>query len=187
MVKKHISTTTCESEKDFKFMVCRGLDYNGFHVQWHEDRYGLGIPDVSYGFGGINGWIEFKWLKTQFEPLQPRWLADRSTTGGHVFVLTGHHSGMRLIEWGSMSAVTIIEPHIQYWLPILIALLTLDTPYGGDLAPEEIHDQVTNQIPHQVLKNLGSSEIEALPGRKFPFPANLGEYLLVPATSSIAS
>ena len=168
-------------------MVCAGLERHGFHVQWHEDRAGLGIPDVSYGFGGINGWIEFKWLRTEFEPMQPRWLAHRARTGGHTFVLTGYRESIELIEWGSMSVVTIERYLMSEWLPVLLPLLTVNTPYGGEVVPLVLHDQVMNRIPRPILTHLGSSEIEALRDRMFPFPANLAECLQGPETSSSAS
>jgi hypothetical protein len=69
----------------------------------HEDKYRSGIPDVSYGVNGVNGWIELK-----FEPRWPRdgilryrkfketqrvWLRARGESGGHCYILTIVGSG----------------------------------------------------------------------------------------------
>ena len=65
----------------------------------HEDKLNLGIPDVSYGLDGVNGWIELKqydrWPSDPQEPLpfrnlkplQRRFLRKRGRAGGHCFIL----------------------------------------------------------------------------------------------------
>lgn len=73
-----------------------------WHAQRHEDKHSLGIPDVSYGFGGSDGWLELKyrpalpkslrapwdWSPKDFTPEQRNWLGQRSAKGnGQVFLL----------------------------------------------------------------------------------------------------
>ena len=65
----------------------------------HEDKLNLGIPDVSYGLGQVNGWIELKALKrwpkdpksvVPFRNLkihQIRFLQNRGRAGGHCFLM----------------------------------------------------------------------------------------------------
>lgn len=36
-----------------------GMGY-AWHCQRHEDRFTVGIPDVSFGIGGRDGWMELK-------------------------------------------------------------------------------------------------------------------------------
>lgn len=67
-------------------------------VQSHEDRYSNGIPDLSYGISGINGWIELKQIEImpadlnkvikpkKYTSEQVNWLKRRGRKGGHCFV-----------------------------------------------------------------------------------------------------
>lgn len=151
-------------------MVCRGLEFYKFHTQWHEDRYSLGIPDVSYGRDGINGWIEFKWEKTQFERSQPRWLRDRALAGGHVFVLTGDKSGMTLIEFSSLITVRLEEEYPMDWVVPLCNLLIARTPYGeGLVSPLHAPDQMYPQTLLRGLPRLEWLEIVSTLDKRFPF------------------
>lgn len=67
-------------------------------MQRHEDKLSKGVPDVSYGFHRVNGWIELKYIEQPKDPdnllrcphftgTQRRWLMDRGTHGGHCFVM----------------------------------------------------------------------------------------------------
>ena len=84
---------------------------NGMGRRWsaqrHEDRYSIGVPDVSYGIKlyypppkapkKVNGWIELKviesWPKRpgtivkvpHYEIEQKIWLRERGETGGSCF------------------------------------------------------------------------------------------------------
>lgn len=69
-----------------------------WHAQRHEDKFQPGIPDVDYGYRGVNGWIELKvaqeWWPKRGGPLpslwstdQVRWLKRRWEHGGPVFSL----------------------------------------------------------------------------------------------------
>ena len=68
-------------------------------VQSHEDQYSEGIPDLSFGINGVNGWIELKqiekWPKKQITKVKPKkftseqinWINKREKKGGHCFIL----------------------------------------------------------------------------------------------------
>lgn len=68
-------------------------------VQSHEDQFSLGIPDLSYGIGGTNGWIELKRVRKwpsrastkvdldHFTANQVNWLSLRGKMGGSCFIL----------------------------------------------------------------------------------------------------
>ncbi len=66
-------------------------------AQRHEDKNSLGIPDVSYGINGINGWIELKNIDkypkrgkirlTHFTREQRFWLKNRQKYGGNCWLL----------------------------------------------------------------------------------------------------
>jgi hypothetical protein len=168
MVRKHISTTTCESEADFKAMVIRGLEFSGFHTQKHEDRYGLGIPDLSYGVKWVNGWIEFKWASWQLERTQPRWLRQRALSGGHTFLLRGDPDGITLVEWTSMTKIIIHESMISDWIGPLATMLTLHTPFGKVVSQLHTPDQMYPPSLLQGLSSLGWQEIEGFPDKSFP-------------------
>lgn len=65
----------------------------------HEDLVGAGVPDVSYGYLGLNGWIELKVLKSwpvrpdtivkvrHLKPAQTAFLVSRSKHSGGCFML----------------------------------------------------------------------------------------------------
>ena len=65
-------------------------------VQSHEDRYSSGIPDLSYGARGVNGWIELKHIKCwkgktpvkpdKYTSIQVNWINKRDKKAGHCFV-----------------------------------------------------------------------------------------------------
>lgn len=67
-------------------------------VSRHEDSIGVGVPDVSYGANGVQGWIELKaidrWPKRSstivrvgLTAIQRRWLVARGSCGERCWVL----------------------------------------------------------------------------------------------------
>jgi len=74
-------------------------------AQRHEDRLAVGVPDLSYGCGGADGWIEMKaasrWparestpLRVELRPGQRAWLAARARAGsGRCWILLRVGSG----------------------------------------------------------------------------------------------
>lgn len=71
-----------------------------WHVQRHEDKYSVGIADISYAANFVDGWIELKylpkWPKTydllvpikHFTAQQKNWLVARGERGsGNVYVM----------------------------------------------------------------------------------------------------
>lgn len=71
-----------------------------WHAQRHEDRYSPDIPDLSYGFGGTEGWIELKtipgWPANPNKPVsiphlragQVNWIEERNKYGSsHTWLL----------------------------------------------------------------------------------------------------
>lgn len=167
-------------------MVAMGLHALGFHTQFHEDQSSTGIPDMSYGFQSTNGWIETKWKTIKLEPQQPRWLEARSQAGGHCFLLLGIPTGWQLIEWSSLSFIQCRMTEVQQFSALLAELLITSTPWL-EAAPSDFHSQITHRIPPEVLRHLGSQDLERLIGRTSPFPAIRGGYLLEPGPSSNAS
>lgn len=78
--------------------VKRGMG-NCWHATRHEDVLNKGVPDVSFGYQGINGWIELKSLKAwpkrentivrlpKFTMVQRIWLMRRQRSGGNCWIL----------------------------------------------------------------------------------------------------
>ena len=63
----------------------------------HEDKIGIGVPDVSFGCEDINGWIELKYImewpvrpttsvNIPLSPLQKHWLTLRGLHGGNCWL-----------------------------------------------------------------------------------------------------
>lgn len=76
-----------------------------WHVQSHEDKYSVGIPDLSYAIAKCdashiqsrtNGWIELKYITSwngdkpvkpkKYTPNQVNWLNKRNKRGGNCYV-----------------------------------------------------------------------------------------------------
>jgi len=94
----------------------RDLQREGrWHACRHEDSVTIGVPDVSYGLDGQNGWIELKSVPDwpirgaiKIRDLtyhQVRWLEDRGQAGGSCWLLMSvrkdyvlmNHEGPRLL------------------------------------------------------------------------------------------
>lgn len=93
-------------ERNHKEVFCAALSMRGFHIQWHEDRFENDIPDVSFGFGGVDGWMEFKFVDRaprmfslpKFTGGQQSWLIERGTKGkGATFLVIGMANGRTII------------------------------------------------------------------------------------------
>lgn len=86
-----------------------------WHACRHEDSATIGVPDMSYGLDGTNGWIEFKsvpgWpiqhrLKVRdLTAHQVHWLEERGRAGGSCWLLLSvgedyilmNHEGPRVL------------------------------------------------------------------------------------------
>lgn len=84
----------------------------GFHWQRHEDKLVSGIPDCSYGFEGVCGWVELKtydcWPRvassplafTDLKPAQINWAIKRGRACGRVWFLVAiGEKDWFLISW----------------------------------------------------------------------------------------
>lgn len=77
----------------------------------HEDGLGVGVPDVSYGLHGVNGWIELKvrdfWPKRQngclrldkLTAVQVLWLEKRGKSAGNCWVFMRIENTYLLFNW----------------------------------------------------------------------------------------
>jgi hypothetical protein len=85
-------------EKDFRRDVIKLLAKEGAHVTNHEDSWIAGVPDLSFGLNGVDGWIELKdvvaipsaanSLQIGFTPAQGTWAKKRFAAGnGNVWGL----------------------------------------------------------------------------------------------------
>lgn len=88
-------------------------------AQRHEDKISLGIPDVSFGFKGKNGWIELKYLEDypkkesspirikHFTPEQKIWLEVRQMFGGNCWVLIGISKDIYLFKAEDLTGIGV--------------------------------------------------------------------------------
>jgi len=78
-----------------------------WHAQRHEDRYAVGLPDVSYALDGVDGWLELKALdytpaqvSVGLTAVQSAWLTLRGRAGnGQCFVLVRLGQEHLLFSW----------------------------------------------------------------------------------------
>lgn len=158
--------TIYRNEGEFKSDLKLALESDGFHLQRHEDKYETGIPDMSYGKDGINGWIETKWLKLRFEPKQPLWLSKRAQTGGSVFVILGLLDGAQVIDFGMMHYWNFEGP-VSLWKEPLTDLLTLPTDLERAVY---LHQRLPPSFGDRLQAHLlpGPSTLVSLPDRSVP-------------------
>lgn len=87
------------SEATLRNYARKGLNEFGVLSTHHEDMLNIGLPDLSYGGYGANGWIELKWLPEwpkrdstivkieHYTKEQRFWLLQRGRTGGRCWLL----------------------------------------------------------------------------------------------------
>lgn len=83
----------------------------GFDWTRHEDKLTSGIPDASYGFEGVGGWVELKtydcWPRNPEQPLrfhdlkptQVNWAIRRGRKQRRVWFLVAVADDWFLIRW----------------------------------------------------------------------------------------
>jgi len=88
-----------------------------WHATRHEDILSEGVPDVSYGLDGTNGWIELKCVdkkpvrgnkKVRVKSLtsaQVAWITARGKAGGSCWILLAVGSTVFLLSWRTARAV----------------------------------------------------------------------------------
>lgn len=112
-------------------------------AQRHEDRYSVGIPDLSFALGGVDGWLELKTIPAwpirkatkvrvrHLTPEQVNWLGRREAAGfGAVFLLLAVGESPASSEWFLLSASDarrlydckltrddIVETSLMHWRP----------------------------------------------------------------------
>lgn len=119
-----------------------------WHAQSHEDRYSTGIPDLSYGANGVNGWIELKQVQlekphhiikpSKFTASQVNWLKNRNAHGGYCYVLVKVNDSYFLFDAEHARAIADGQ-HIdwyytnsrQYWHKQIAADEFLNEICGG--------------------------------------------------------
>jgi hypothetical protein len=92
-----------------------------FIPQRHEDKYSAGIPDLSFVWRGVSGWIELKNATPSFEvrPAQLAWMTKRSKAGAICILLA---------RYNNMWAACRIQDGVQ--LENLTTFKSLGDPVG---------------------------------------------------------
>lgn len=104
------------------------------HFQRHEDISASGIPDLSYAWNGVDGWIELKyypkWKKQDFKHIdtwtkvQRHWLEKRTRAGNgrcFLFVKIGNEyllfkmDKLFTDDFYHVSKKKLIHEAIGYW------------------------------------------------------------------------
>lgn len=145
-------TSKLVDEKTFKRYICWILEMQGFDTQEHEDKLRVGVPDVSYGADGINGWIEFKWVTGKLRASQVNWLAKRVLTGGHCFVIRGWSSHLEITDCREWRPLGEIARH--QWSDQLPSLLLQDHHQIRTEA-QRLHQVLEQQDPEQNRDTIG--------------------------------
>lgn len=101
------------NEQDYKVDAMGILRALGWKTQHHEDMLVKFIPDVSFGFAGVDGWIEMKYADKTPRSLgsiphythgQQDWLISRGSKGsGHCYLWVGTPLGHYVWRWSTLS------------------------------------------------------------------------------------
>lgn len=90
-------------------------------AQRHEDSTGLGIPDVSFGMNGVQGWIELKVIEKwpvrptttvripHYKDYQRQWCQRRGKFGGRTFLLIRVERTFILYHWSKVEIVGLVN------------------------------------------------------------------------------
>lgn len=123
-----------------------------WHAQRHEDGIAAGIPDVSYGIVGADGWIELKVLdawptdapvRVRITPEQVAWLWARGSAGaGRCFVLLRVADEHFLIRWHKARDLfrTDLSPDDLRRLA--------EVRWDGRVDPDELEAALRRPYPH---------------------------------------
>lgn len=131
------------AESALRRRVTTLLTSAGAHVTNHEDAVNLGVPDMSYGLRGVNGWIELKQLAgppkrpttalriRHYTSQQRDWLLRRGRVSGnaHLLVEVGReallfgHYGAQLVGNLNMSDLRSISQYRGRIHPTIIEIL----------------------------------------------------------------
>lgn len=97
------------TELEYKRDIISLFKGRGWGVQSHEDMISNFIPDLSVGFGGVDGWVELKYTAKPPKSLdsihhytrgQQDWLIERGKRGsGHCYLLVGTAHYHYLWRW----------------------------------------------------------------------------------------
>jgi hypothetical protein len=122
-----------ENEKVFRRYTIAGIERVGGHAQHHEDKIYGGVPDLSYGIRGNNGWLEAKWREDwpkrndtivrfpHFTAQQRKWIFDRGKIAGHCFIWINIADEFFLFNWrfafvvGNMTRAEMLNRNNGYW------------------------------------------------------------------------
>jgi hypothetical protein len=87
------------SEGEYQLKLIEAMEAWGYFVQAHNDVGMPFVPDLSFAYGGRDGWAELKWENTlpkrlvdieHFTLGQRRWLRNQYAAGnGHCYVIVG--------------------------------------------------------------------------------------------------
>lgn len=128
-------------------------------IQSHEDRYSLGIPDLSYGAKGVNGWIELKQVKdwpmkpdtpvdlNHFTPLQVNWLRRRGKKGSRCYVLIKISNEYFVFSFLSAMSLRAGMTRKEFYEDCILS-------WDGLIYPDELLEVLTNEISEDYLESL---------------------------------
>jgi len=89
--------------------ACRGL--GGWHGQRHEDKINPDIPDASFTWRGLSGWVELKSSDTvgvkptpipKLRPGQLNWLKKEAACGGVAWIIWAVRGGLLVVPAAEM-------------------------------------------------------------------------------------
>ena len=106
--------------------VKKGMVGSGWHCSRIESSAGNGVPDVSFGLPGINGWIEFKYIKEwpkrpttkvklPLRPEQKHWIKVRGELSGNVWIFIKIEEVFFLIPSEKTKQLTEDGATMQEW------------------------------------------------------------------------
>lgn len=104
-----MATVTFKDEAAFQKKLVQCLNALGWAVQVHNDVGHPGVPDLSFAVGGVDGWLELKWMDEKpgtindirhFTSEQKNWLHKTGSVGsGNCCLVLGTPGQFFVIPW----------------------------------------------------------------------------------------
>lgn len=126
-------------EAEYKRDLVQALEFQGWTVQAHEDRYSNFIPDLSFAANRTDGWIEVKYQDEPPAALneihhwtrgQQDWLVNRGRIGsGYCFLILGTRERNYVWKWDCLDMVRAVplEEAVRWAWARCDTLLALST------------------------------------------------------------
>ena len=108
-----MARTSKSGEIARQILFCAQANRHGAHAVRWQDRYAVGVPDISMGWAGVDWWLEAKLSPNEPTAQQRDWLERRAlaTDSERCGVLTFYKDGS--MAWKPLSGGTVLAGEVK--------------------------------------------------------------------------